>query len=59
LKEENREIFTTILRRREDYQGFGISLATNKNAAKEEKLNFKEENIKRIEKDKPMKNIIS
>jgi C-terminal processing protease CtpA/Prc len=39
-QQENREIFTTILRRREDYQGFGISLATNKNAAKEEKLNF-------------------
>ena len=39
LEQEDREIFTTILRRREDYQGFGISLATNKNAAKDEKLN--------------------
>ena len=37
--QENRETFNTVLRRREDYQGFGISLATNKNSTKDEKLN--------------------
>ena len=35
--QEGREIINTVLKRREDYQGFGISLATNKNAVKEEK----------------------